>query len=79
MKSVNSLLFGFGLAGLGLLICVWIGLISLTIYGLYLAFSASILLGIVVLFVEPMPLILALAMLIAHKDVAHMIVDFFSK
>lgn len=76
-------LFG-GLAGAGALgvVCL-IALIFLpliaTLYGLWLAFSASILLGIVVLLVEPSPLVIGLVMIFFHKNLAQMVIDFLNK
>jgi hypothetical protein len=48
-------------------------------YGLYLAFSASIILGFLCMFVEGSPLIIGLIMLFFQKNLAQMIVDFFNK
>lgn len=53
-------------------------LIGCTIYGLYLAFSASIILGFVVLLIEPSPLIIGLVMFVWHKNLAQMIIDYLS-
>lgn len=61
-KIMAIIILGIALASLGL-----------TIYGLYLAFSASIILGIVVLILEPTPMILALVALIAKPDVCEAI------
>ena len=47
--------------------------LTLTIYGLYLAFSASIVLGVLVLLVEPSPLILGVLAFFGHPEVAHKI------
>lgn len=47
--------------------------LGLTVYGLYLAFSASIILGIVVLVLEPTPLVLAVIALVAKPDVCEAI------
>lgn len=47
--------------------------LGLTVYGLYLAFSASIILGIVVLLIEPTPLILAVIALTAKPDICEAI------
>lgn len=45
------------------ILCVAIPAFGLSIYGLYLAFSASILLGIIALVIEPSPLVFGVAML----------------
>lgn len=52
---------------------------GISVYGLYLAFSASILLGVVVFFVQPAPLVLGLVMLLADKNLSQMIMDCLSK
>ena len=39
-----------------------LAVLGFTVYGLYLAFSASILLGILTLIVEPSPLVFGIAM-----------------
>jgi hypothetical protein len=50
---------------------------ALTIHGLYLAFSASIVLGIIVLFLEPTPLIISLCYLFGGVNLAEEIVKLF--
>jgi hypothetical protein len=55
------------------LICV-----ALTVHGLYLAFSASIILGIVAFFVEPAPLIFSLVYLVWGKNLPEMIVKWLA-
>lgn len=52
-------------------------LLGATGYGIYLAFSASIVLGIVALFVEPLPLIFGLVQLLADVNLAEKIVQLF--
>jgi hypothetical protein len=79
MKALMGALAGMGVIGFILIICIWFGLIASTLYGLYLAFSASILLGIVVLIVEPSPLVIGLVMLFFHKNLAQMLLDFLNK
>lgn len=63
------------LGGLGLLALIALP-VAATVYGLYLAFSASILLGVVVLLVEPLPLILGVLGFLGHPEVAEKIVQF---
>lgn len=53
LRGLGPLALGFTLLMGGVLLC-------LSFYGLYLAFSASILLGIIVFFAEPSPLVIAL-------------------
>jgi prepilin-type N-terminal cleavage/methylation domain-containing protein len=48
------------------------------IYGLYLAFKASILLGIVVMIVQPSPTILGWVAIFGHPEVCHKIVTWLS-
>ena len=64
------------------IISVWgifaiIGIV-LTFHGLYLAFSASILIGFIVLFVEPAPLILSLIYLGWGKNLAEIAAKWLS-
>lgn len=79
MKALTKLLSSFGAVGILALVGLWAFLILGTIYGLYLAFSASILLGIIVFIVEPSPLIIGLIALFFHKDLAQLLVDWLSK
>ena len=79
MKALMGALAGMGIIGVLIMFAIWAGLIVSTIYGLYLAFSASIILGIIVLIVEPSPLIIGLVMLFFQKNLAQMIVDFLNK
>lgn len=79
MKALMGALAGMGIIGVLLMVGIWAGLIASTIYGLYLAFSASIILGIIVLIVEPSPLVIGLVMLFFHKNLAQMLLDFLNK
>lgn len=79
MKALTAALAGMGIIGVLLIIGIWATLLLGTIYGLYLAFSASIILGIIVLLVEPSPLIIGLVMFFFEKNLAQMAVDFLSK
>lgn len=79
MKAIGAALLGMGVIGIAIYVGVVVGLIAASIYGLYLAFSASILLGIIALFVEPSPLIIGLVMLFFHKNLAQMLMDFLTK
>ena len=79
MKALYGLMAGMGIIGILLYFGVCLGLIGAAIYGLYLAFSASILLGILVLFVQPSPLIIGLVALFFHKNLAQMLIDFLTK
>ena len=65
--------------GLGalLIIGVWITLLATSLYGLYLAFSASIILGIVILVIEPLPLIFGALMLLFDLNLATKIMELF--
>ena len=79
MKAINGALLSMGLVGIVLYIGVVLGLLATTVYGLYLAFSASILLGFIVLFVEPSPFLIGIVMLCFHKNLAQMLMDFLTK
>lgn len=70
MKALIAFAASFGI--LGIVILVFAPLV-LSIYGLYLAFSASIVLGILALFVEPSPLVLGVLALFGHPQVAQKI------
>lgn len=54
------------------------GSIGLSLYGLYLAFSASIILGIIALIVEPSPLIFGIAMFFFSKNLPEVIMTFLN-
>jgi hypothetical protein len=69
----------FALFTLTIAICLAILSIGCTFYGLYLAFSASIILGIIALVVEPSPFIFGIVMLAVHKNLPQMIMDVLSK
>lgn len=77
MKKIFGLLAGMGALGI---VCYFLfGAIGLFLYGIYLAFSASILLGVVVLFVEPSPFVIGAVMFFFHKDLAQALMDFLNK
>lgn len=64
----------------GLLLLLFIMfMLGCTVYGLYLAFSASILLGILVLFLEPSPFVIGFVMICFEKNLAQMLLDFLTK
>jgi len=65
--------------GFLLVLALWaIGIVG-TLVGLYLAFSASILLGIIVLLVEPAPLVIGLVYLFMGVDLAAKIMEALGK
>lgn len=72
-------LWSIPVIGAMLVVSLWILGIVCTLYGLYLAFSASIILGIIAFIVEPSPFIIGAVMLFFHKDLAQIIVDFLNK
>lgn len=61
------------LAVLGLVATV----VGVSAYGIYLAFSASVLLGVVVLFVEPLPFVIGIVWLLTGTDIAQRILELF--
>lgn len=79
MKAFTGLFVGMGLIGIVLYVGIILGLLATTIYGLYLAFSASILLGVIVFFVEPSPFLIGIVMLCFHKNLAQMLIEFLTK
>ena len=82
MTALKNFLTGFGVLGsiaLAVLVLAFFGtLIYATFLGIYMAFSASILLGIVVLLVEPAPLVIGLWWLFFHVDLAERFLVAFS-
>lgn len=50
-------------------------ILSSTVYGLYLAFSASIVLGLIVLIAEPSPAIIGLVMMFFDKNIPELIMQ----
>lgn len=79
MKALMGFLAGAGILGFFALIALWVTLVFGTIYGVYLAFSASIILGIIVLFVEPAPLIIGLVMMFMHVNLATEIMSWIAQ
>lgn len=79
MKTVFALLASLGIIGYLLIFAWFIFALVAAIYGIYLAFSASILLGIVVFIVEPSPLVIGLVAMFFHKNLAQMLIDFLTK
>jgi hypothetical protein len=79
---MKAFLLSFGAIGLILYVLLCFGFVGLmlysAVYGLYLAFSASVLLGIIVLFAQPGPCLIGLVMIFFHKDIAQAIVDFLT-
>lgn len=55
-----------------------VAVIATSIYGLILAFSASILLGIFTLILEPLPFLFGLAMLLFEKNIPEYIMQFLN-
>jgi hypothetical protein len=49
------------------------GLFGIVAYGLYLAFSASVLLGVLVLVLEPAPFVLGVVGVLGHPEIARQI------
>jgi len=79
MKALMGALMAIPALGVFLVFGLWTSLLLLTVYGLYLAFSASIVLGIITFIVEPSPLIFGLVMFFFHKNLAQMLLDFLTK
>lgn len=78
MKALVGVLAGMGLIGALLIFGLAFGSIALTIYGMYLAFSASIILGIVVFLVEPSPFVIGAVMFFFHTNLAEAIMTFLN-
>ena len=79
MKALYVALASIPVIGTLLVVALLILGFVCTIYGLYLAFSASIILGIIVFVVEQSPFIIGIVMMFFDKNLAQMIVDFLSK
>lgn len=74
MNTVLRKLKSFGILGMIVIVILFIFIPGiLTFYGLYLAFSASIVLGVLALLVEPSPLVFGVLALLGHPEVAHKI------
>lgn len=76
MRAIGNVVGGLGMVGF-----VGLALFSMgmTVYGLYLAFSASVILGLFVFMIEPSPFLIGLAMFFFHKNLAQMLIDFLTK
>jgi hypothetical protein len=68
----------FGIAILFIWLFLWLFLVYATLLGLYLAFSASVLLGFAVLLVEPAPLVIGIASIFWGANLAESILAAFS-
>ena len=70
-----------GLLVIWILFCVAIagGSITLSLYGLYLAFSASVVLGLLALFIEPSPFIFGAVMFFMDKNIPEMLMEWLNK
>lgn len=83
MRALYGFLAGFGAVGIAIYIAVCFAfagfMIYAAVYGLYLAFSASVLLGIICFFVQPSPSLIGLVMIFFHKNLAQMIMEFLNK
>lgn len=78
MKNPDDSILGnfvLSVVGIGLLLLFF----GASGYGVYLAFSASIFLGLVVLLIEPAPLILGILGILGYTGVAQKIVEAASK
>jgi len=79
MKAIMAALASIPIIGGLLIICLAIFSIVCGFYGLYLAFSASILLGILVFVLEPSPFIIGFVMICFEKNLAQVVLDFLTK
>jgi hypothetical protein len=74
-RSAGAAVLGGGSLVILLWLAIFVVSLSLTIHGLYLAFSASIVLGICALILEPSPLIISLIYLAFHYNIPQKIVE----
>ncbi len=83
MRALYGFLAGFGVLGIILYVIACFAfagfMLYAAIYGLYLAFSASVILGIICLFVQPSPSVIGLVMIFFHKDLAQAVMEFLNK
>jgi len=75
MKTANTL----GIFTIGTIFTFAILAISLTVYGLYLAATVSFFAAILVLLIEPAPLVIALIYLATGKNIVQLMFDFLTK
>lgn len=79
----NKKVYLSGSTGLGfialwsIMMLVGLGILGASIHGLILAFSTSILFGLLVLFVEPLPLVIGLVYWFTGTNLAEKIVEWF--
>jgi hypothetical protein len=62
MKLIEKAGMSFGILGVLVVVGLILSLAGLSFYGIYLAFSASIILGIIALFVQPSPFVFGVCM-----------------
>jgi hypothetical protein len=78
MKTLIGLMSGLGaLSGILVFLAGFFSF-GMSIYGLYLAFSASIVLGILAFLIQPSPLVFGVVMFFFDKNLPQMIVDFLN-
>lgn len=68
-----------GLAGVIGVVAFSMFTCGLAIYGLVLAFSASVVLGVLALFIQPSPLIFGICMFFFQKNLPEMIIQWLHK
>lgn len=54
-------------------------IIATSVYGLVLAFKASLILGFLALIIEPSPYVFGLIMILLNKNIPEMIMEFLKK
>jgi hypothetical protein len=64
---MEKLFVGFGV----FFVFLWLSAIAITVYGLYIAFSISIIFGVLALICEPAPLVFGFLTLVGHGDIVH--------
>lgn len=79
MKALIGSIAAIPVLGVLILFCLGVFSIVCGFYGLYLAFSASILLGILVFLIEPSPFIIGFVMICFEKNLAQMAIDWLTK
>jgi len=77
-KAITAFFGGMGLFGALAVIGLAFFSLGLSLYGLYLAFSASIILGLFCLFLEPSPLVFGVAMFFFDKNLPELIINWLN-
>ncbi len=77
---MKTLMAALGLGFAGLVFLWWAGVVCLSLYGVYVVFSASVIMGIICLFVgQPLFPISGALLIFAHTNLPLKILEFIAK